>query len=216
MKDLYIIGASGHGREVLWLLERLGTFEVKGFVDDDISLHGSEICGMPVLGPISFLEDVGQSAVAWGLGFPHLKALIYDRLSHLPLRWPTLVDPSVQMSSFVELGRGVTVCAGSILTTQVEIGDFALVNVSCTLSHDVTVGQMTMLSPGTHLTGNVSVGARANLGAGVDVIPGVRIDDDAIIGAGAVVIDDIPAGATAVGNPARVIKQRSTPAPAEA
>jgi 2,3,4,5-tetrahydropyridine-2-carboxylate N-succinyltransferase/tetrahydrodipicolinate N-acetyltransferase len=38
------------------------------------------------------------------------------------------------------------------------------------------------------------------------VINGVEIGANAIVGAGAVVIKDVPAGATVVGNPARVIK----------
>jgi acetyltransferase-like isoleucine patch superfamily enzyme len=42
-------------------------------------------------------------------------------------------------------------------------------------------------------------------GAGVKVLDGVQIGDRAIIGAGAVVRRDVPAGATAVGVPARVV-----------
>ena len=59
MNDIYIIGASGHGREVLWLLKRLDSYRIRGFVDDNAELQGREICGVEVLGPLSFLEDVG-------------------------------------------------------------------------------------------------------------------------------------------------------------
>ena len=50
----------------------------------------------------------------------------------------------------------------------------------------------------------ITLGENVCLGGGVIVCPGVTIGDDAIVGAGAVVTRDIPAGATAVGNPARV------------
>jgi len=46
------------------------------------------------------------------------------------------------------------------------------------------------------------------LGFGVIVLSGVRIGKGAVIGAGSVVTDDIPAGAIAVGVPARVVKMR--------
>ncbi|MEU5695934.1 serine acetyltransferase [Actinosynnema sp. NPDC020468] len=49
------------------------------------------------------------------------------------------------------------------------------------------------------------VGDDVFLGAGATVLGGVRIGDGARIGAGAVVLHDVPAGATAVGNPARLI-----------
>lgn len=225
MQDIYIIGASGHGREVLWLVQSLidegADYRLRGFVDDNSALHGSKVCGQPVLGPLEMLADVGSAAVALGIGLPAVKRKVLRKLEGLALEWPALVAPSVRMSEHVDVGRGVTICAGSVVTTQVTLGDFALVNVGCTISHDVMVGRGTMLSPGTHLTGGVTVGDWADLGAGVDVIPGVHIGDEAVVGAGAVVIRDVPDGATVVGNPARVLKKKEVdgtvpPKPAKA
>ncbi len=50
----------------------------------------------------------------------------------------------------------------------------------------------------------VRIGRNVWIGGGAIVLPGVTIGDDAVIGAGSVVTRDVPAGATAVGNPARV------------
>jgi acetyltransferase-like isoleucine patch superfamily enzyme len=49
------------------------------------------------------------------------------------------------------------------------------------------------------------LGDRVDLGVGVLVIGPVTIGDGARVGAGAVVVRDLPAGVTAVGNPARVL-----------
>ena len=205
MDDIYIIGAGGHGREVLRLVRRLESYHVRGFVDDNRRLHGDRVCDVPVVGSVEVLDSVGPAAAVLGVGRPEVRAEVVGRLVDSSIRWPTLVDPSADVSEYVRLGRGVTVFPGSILTTQVEIGDFGLINVACTVSHDVTVGTGATVSPGTHLTGNVRVGEWSNIGAGVDVIPGVEIGDRAVIGAGSTVIDDIPAGVTAVGSPARVV-----------
>jgi len=50
----------------------------------------------------------------------------------------------------------------------------------------------------------IAIGCNVWIGGGVIVLPGVTIEDDAIIGAGSVVTRDVPRGATALGNPARV------------
>ena len=49
------------------------------------------------------------------------------------------------------------------------------------------------------------IGDRVSIGAGAKLLGRIRIGDDAEIGANAVVLDDVPAGALAVGIPARII-----------
>lgn len=46
----------------------------------------------------------------------------------------------------------------------------------------------------------------AKIGGGSVILPGVTIGENAIVGAGSVVTDDVPAGATVFGNPARIRK----------
>ncbi len=55
----------------------------------------------------------------------------------------------------------------------------------------------------------IVIGARSWIGAGTTVMPGVTIGRDVIAGAGTVITEDVPDGVVVVGNPARVIKQRS-------
>lgn len=52
------------------------------------------------------------------------------------------------------------------------------------------------------------VKCRAALGTGAVILPGITIGAEAIVGAGAVVTEDVPDGATVVGNPARVLQPR--------
>ena len=58
------------------------------------------------------------------------------------------------------------------------------------------------------ITAPVEIGDYAWIGSHVIILPGVSIGEGAIIGAGAIVTKSIPAGAIAVGNPARVIRYR--------
>jgi maltose O-acetyltransferase len=51
----------------------------------------------------------------------------------------------------------------------------------------------------------VRIGKFAWIGGGAIVLPGVSIGDDAVVGAGSVVTRDVPAGATVLGNPARIV-----------
>jgi len=52
----------------------------------------------------------------------------------------------------------------------------------------------------------VTIGERVWIGANVTILPGVTIGDRCVVGAGSVVTKSLPAGAVAVGSPARVIR----------
>ncbi|MGQ0634374.1 MAG: serine O-acetyltransferase [Planctomycetaceae bacterium] len=68
------------------------------------------------------------------------------------------------------------------------------------IEHQVTIGAEQRQIP--------VVGSRVFFGAGAKVIGAVTIGDGARVGANAVVIEDVPAGATVVGIPARIVRQR--------
>ncbi|MEL6680513.1 MAG: sugar O-acetyltransferase [Pseudomonadota bacterium] len=53
----------------------------------------------------------------------------------------------------------------------------------------------------------VEIGANVWIGGHAILLPGVVVGDDAVVGAGALVTRDVPAGATVVGNPARVVSR---------
>lgn len=57
----------------------------------------------------------------------------------------------------------------------------------------------------------VRIGRNVWIGGGAIVLPGVQIGDGAVVGAGSVVTADVAAGATVVGNPARVVRARRPP-----
>jgi serine O-acetyltransferase len=71
---------------------------------------------------------------------------------------------------------------------------------NCLIHHQVTLGVVHRMAP--HIGGHVDIGA------GAKILGGIRIGDHAKIGANAVVLNDVPAYATAVGIPARIIANR--------
>lgn len=90
---------------------------------------------------------------------------------------------------------------------NVRIGDNVLINVGTQLAHGVTVCDHVHCSVGVISAGPSILGEGACLGMGVRVLPAVRIGAWSVCGAGAVVTRDVPARATVVGVPARLLRQ---------
>jgi serine O-acetyltransferase len=84
---------------------------------------------------------------------------------------------------------------GIVIHGQAHIGD------ECVIRHQVTLGNRYL----GHAEDAPRLGRGVNVGAGAKILGAVSIGDGAAIGANAVVLTDVPAGASAVGVPARVV-----------
>lgn len=126
---------------------------------------------------------------------------------HVLLREGCLVGAGCVLGNGVAIGFGVSVGAGSWIrnnavlapSTVVEEGVFIGVNVSTTDTNG--------MAPGTGLPlEGVTLRRGCRIGSGVTFLPGVEVGEDAVVGAGSVVTATVPAGATAMGVPARVVR----------
>lgn len=118
--------------------------------------------------------------------------------------WPEVRREIVSKVGGLPYLRGVYVAPTAVIGLFATFGDHAHVLASATVSHGCYVGEFATIATGAILCGEVYVEPGAFIGAGAVVVHGgIRIGADAVVGAGAVVLEDVPAGATVVGNPAR-------------
>ena len=212
LRDLYIIGAGGFGREVAWLVERINevgpTWNLKGFIDDNTAIHGSVQDDYSVVGGCDYLMNITQEVwVICAVGSAKIRQKIIEKLkNYANVKFATLIDPSVMRSERVDIGEGSIICAGTIITVDISIGNHVIINLDCTIGHDDIIHDFVTIYPSVNVSGNVIIGECAELGTGMQIIHGKSIGRESILGAGAVVIRDIPEKCTAVGSPAKPIK----------
>lgn len=128
----------------------------------------------------------------------------------------------IHCETYIQTGAGGSVTIGdethilprcqlSAYKSQIHIGKRVLIAPNCAfypydhgIAPDRPIKEQDLVTKG-----GIFIGDDAWFGYGVIVLDGVRIGEGAVIGAGAVVTKDIPAGAIAFGNPARVVKMRA-------
>lgn len=116
--------------------------------------------------------------------------------SHLG-RWLTGIEihPGARIGSCVFIDHGM----GVVIGETAEVGD------GCTIYQGVTLGG-TSLYPGAKR--HPTLGAGVVVGAGAKVLGGFTVGEGARIGANAVVVKEVPAAATVVGIPGRVVEEK--------
>lgn len=211
LKDLYIIGAGGFGREVAWLVRRINavtpTWNIKGFIDDNSVLWNTVEDGYKVLGGCDYLKSLGKSTwVVCAVGSARTRKKIVEKLNG-SMNFATVIDPSVDISESVDIGIGTIICAGTIITVDVKIGNHVIINLDCTIGHDDVIDDFATLYPSVNVSGACHLGECVEMGTGSQIIQGLDVGAGTIVGASACVVKDLESEVTAVGCPAKVIKR---------
>lgn len=213
MKPIVIVGASGHAKVVIDIVERAGELEIVGLVDSG-KPEGLEWFGYTILGSESDMSALmgrhGFEAGIVAIGDNWTRHLVVNKIGEAApdFAFTSAIHPSACLGRGVRIGCGSVIMAGAIINSDSTIGDFCIVNTGASLDHDNLLEDYVSVAPGVVTGGNVTVGAFSALSLGSAVLHGRSIGPHSVVGAGATVMDDIPGYSVAWGTPAKVIKQR--------
>ena len=144
-----------------------------------------------------------------------------------------LLDAKGEANRGIRIGDGVFIGRNTILSCkngEIELADGANLGFNCEIfsASRVAIGKSVLMAAYSYVIGGdhdfsdpskpvleqrrtsagVTIGDGVWMGAGAKILDGVIVGDGAVIGAGAVVRESVPAGAIAVGIPARVVSSR--------
>src|SRR5215831_1717354 len=153
-------------------------------------------------------DPAARSRLEVVLCYPGFHALVYHRLAHwlwrhrwfLAGRFVSHVGrvlTGIEIHPGAHIGKRVFIDHGM----GVVIGETAEIGDDCTLYHGVTLGGTSWNKGKRHPT----LGNGVVIGAGAKILGPILVGEGAKIGSNAVVVKEVPAGATAIGIPARIV-----------
>ena len=154
-------------------------------------------------------DPAARSRLEVVLCYPSFRAVRRHRVAHW--LWmhnykllARMVSQGTRRKTGIEIHPGATIGKGLFIDhgMGVVIGETAEIGDDCTIYQGVTLGG-TSLYRGTKR--HPTLGRGVVVGAGAKVLGGFTVGDGAKVGSNAVVVKPVPAGATAVGNPARIL-----------
>lgn len=213
MKKIVLIGAGGHCKVIIDIIQSNNEYEIIGITNKNNGV--SKIYDIPIIGNDDLLKQCLDSGVEFafialgGLEDSKIRNKLFNIVKAIGYKIPILIHPKAIVSLNSDIEEGTCIMPGAIINSGVSIGKNCIINSGAVIEHDCIIGHNTHISPNVSIAGGVRIGNDTHIGIGSSVIQNLRIGCNVTVGAGAVVLDNIKNNAVAVGIPAKIIKMKT-------
>ena len=195
MDKLILIGAGGHARACIDVIEQEDQFKVAGLVDKDNSIAPTNI-GYPIIGVDNDLESLRKKytyvlVTVGQIKNPETRIKIYKMLNVLGYQLPVVISPSAYISKHAEIGEGTIIMHGAIVNASARIGDNCIINNKALVEHDAIIGDHCHIATGAIINGGATIGSESFIGSGSVTKQCISIGNNCVIGAGIVLRSDV-------------------------
>lgn len=202
-----IFGAGGLGKTALEIFQSNDVI-VYCFLDDDERLHGQDIGDISILGSTDdhgYTKLIGKKCDAFvAIDEIELRKGIFKMLNERRKVMPiNAVHPKAIISGHAYISYGLLANAGVVIGSFAKVGIGCILNANAVVDYESTLGDYVYLGSGAVVSPNAVVEDEVFIGARATIAGPVKIGKGARIGAGSVVIENVEAGATVFGNPAK-------------
>lgn len=197
VKKVLVVGAGFGAMQVIDILLHQNDLELVGCLDDDKSLHGTNIFGVPVLGSTDLLKDLLSKGI-----YTHgiisistsIKARVelYNVLKSLNVPLVNAICPTSRVNRSVVIGNGNIIGSNCHIGVATVIGDNNFISSAASIEHHNLIGNHNTTGPGVLTSSRVRIGDRIKFGMGINMQPGISIGSDSFVASGAVLIKSVP------------------------
>ena len=195
MDEIIVVGAGGHAKACVDVLEGQGRFRIIGLIGQGEEAR-EKILGYQVIGRDTDLESLRDkyinAHVAVGqIKTPDSRVRLYRRLKELDYRLPIIISSLGYVSKHSRIGEGTIVMHGAVVNAGAEIGENCIINSNALVEHDAKVGAHCHIATAAIVNGGVRVGDGTFIGSGAVTKQGVSVGHRCVVGAGSVVRGDV-------------------------
>jgi sugar O-acyltransferase (sialic acid O-acetyltransferase NeuD family) len=210
-ENIIIIGASGHAKVIIDIVEKENRHNIVGLIDS-YKPKGTKKFEYKILGTEKDLNKLCKQfnfiAGIIAIGDNWTRKLMQKNITKLipNFKFVNAIHPDAIIGKNVTIGKGTVIMPGVIINSSSKIGDFCILNTKSCLDHDSELKNYSSLAPGVTVGGNVSIGSFSAICLGANVLQDIIIGEHSIIGAGALINRNVDSYKMVYGVPAKTIK----------
>jgi sugar O-acyltransferase (sialic acid O-acetyltransferase NeuD family) len=186
---IILLGAGGHCRACIDVIEAEGRFTVAGVVDQIEGGDPAPVLGYPIIGTDANLSELRKryafAFVTVGqIRTSTVRRRLFNRLQELGYELPSITSPHAYVSSHAQVGAGSIIMHHALVNAGASIGDNCIINTKALIEHDVQIGADCHISTGAIINGGVDVGAGTFFGSNAVSVQEISISAGSFIRAG--------------------------------
>ena len=197
MKKLIIVGAGGHSKTCLEVVESSKNYKIIGFIDNKAKLNG-------ILNNFKIFNEKNLNALLKitrnahiGVGqikSAKLRIKLFKKYKNKGFNFPALIHSKSYISKHSFVGEGTLVGINSIINAGCYVGSNSIINNKSLIEHESIIGNNCHISTGAIINGNCSIGDNTFIGSGSIISNNISIGKNCVIGSGNIIKKNLKAG----------------------
>ena len=191
MKELILIGAGGHAKSCIDVIEKEGNYRIKGLIDLPEKV-GQYVCGYKIFDIDDNISKYVQNNVYFLVAMGQIKSAeprkkILDNLKKCGANIATIISPLSYVSRSAKIGCGSIIMHGAIINAEASIGENCTINTKALVEHEAIVEDNCHLSTGSIVNGKSVIKAGTFIGSNAVVVNNATVPENSFVKAGSLV-----------------------------
>lgn len=191
MNKIILIGAGGHCKSVIDVIEQQAQFKIAGIIDKP-ELLGSKILGYQVIGNDFDLENLAKKYHYALITVGQIKSAssrvkLFELAKKSGFILPYIVSPGAYVSRHSKIGNGTIVMNKAVINANTFVGENCIINSKALIEHDCIIGNHCHISTNATINGEVKIESKCFIGSNVTTKNKIIIKKNSFIKAGSLV-----------------------------
>ena len=195
MKSLLLIGAGGHCRSCIDVIEAEGIFKISGIIKQTGG-NSEPVLGYQILGNDNDLSELvkecSTALITVGqIKNADLRVRLFQQLQGLGFELATIISPRAYVSKNATLGAGTIVMHDALINTGAKIGNNCILNTKSLVEHDAIVEDHCHISTSSVVNGGTIIREKTFIGSNTITKEYITVGKTSVIGGGLRVVSDV-------------------------
>ena len=182
-RKIVLIGAGGHAKSCINLIEKINNFKIIGLTDSKKKgylLNYKILCDDSILDQKKFRNI--NLCLSFGSIFNiNLRGKIFQKLKNKGFKFPILISKESSISKFSKIGSGTMIMGNTFVNAGASIGENCIINNNSLIEHDVKIGNNSQISTSVTVNGSCKIGSNCFIGSGTIIRNNIKIKNNSFI-----------------------------------